>query len=63
MMKSDQTPGPEIEPEEGLARVATARCADCGEPVELAETDDPDSWIHAVDANYFGDHTAWVSEA
>ena len=37
-------------------------CADCGEPVELAEVDDPESWIHAVDANYFGDHTAWVSE-
>lgn len=36
------------------------RCADCGEPVELADPDDLESWIHAVDANYFGDHTAWV---
>ena len=37
-----------------------AECADCGEPVELADPDDLESWIHAVDANYFGDHTAWV---
>lgn len=38
------------------------RCAECGEPVELASPDDPDSWIHAADANYFGDHTAWLDE-
>lgn len=38
-------------------------CADCGEPVELASPDDPDSWIHAAHANYFGDHTAWLDEA
>lgn len=36
------------------------KCADCGEPVELAYPDDPESWIHAEDANYFGDHTAWI---
>jgi hypothetical protein len=35
-------------------------CAECGEPVELYEPGDPDSWIHAADANYWGDHTAWV---
>jgi len=62
-MKSDQTQEPQIQPETGPASVGTPRCADCGEPVELAETEDPDSWIHAADANYFGDHTAWVSEA
>lgn len=37
-------------------------CADCGEPVELASPDDPESWIHAANANYFGDHTAWLDE-
>jgi hypothetical protein len=35
-------------------------CADCGEPVELTDADDSDSWIHSIDANYWGDHTAWV---
>src|SRR5438045_318666 len=34
------------------------RCADCGEPVELADLNDAESWIHAEDANYFGDHSA-----
>lgn len=38
------------------------RCAGCGEPVELADPDDRESWIHAADANYFGDHTAWLEE-
>jgi|GEM_PF-3453717 len=38
------------------------RCAGCGEPIELAYPDDPGSWIHAVDANYFGDHSAWLEE-
>lgn len=37
-----------------------ALCAACREPVELVDPDDPESWIHSVDANYFGDHTAWV---
>ena len=41
----------------------TPRCADCGEPLELASPDEPDSWIHAADANYFGDHTAWLAES
>lgn len=36
------------------------RCADCGEPVELYEPGDRESWIHSTDANYWGDHTAWV---
>lgn len=36
------------------------QCADCREPVELADPADPESWIHAIDANYWGDHTAWV---
>ncbi len=61
-MTSDQAPEPEIQPQKGLANAGRARCADCGEPVELAEAHDPDSWIHATEANYFGDHTAWVSE-
>ncbi len=38
------------------------KCAGCGEPVELASPDDPESWIHAADANYFGDHSAWLEE-
>lgn len=38
------------------------KCAGCGEPVELAYPDDLQSWIHAVDANYFGDHSAWLEE-
>lgn len=38
------------------------KCAGCGEPVELAYPDEPDNWIHAVDANYFGDHSAWLDE-
>lgn len=33
-------------------------CSDCGEPLELADREDPESWIHAEDANYFGDHSA-----
>lgn len=40
--------------------IPRALCADCGEPVELYELSDPDSWIHVADANYRGDHTAWV---
>ena len=38
------------------------RCADCGEPVVLADAQDPETWIHALDANDQADHTAWVSE-
>jgi hypothetical protein len=36
------------------------RCEECGEPVELAYPDDPESWIHAEDASYVGDHSASV---
>ncbi len=36
------------------------RCLVCGEPVELADVDDPDSWVHAADANDWADHTAEV---
>lgn len=36
------------------------RCADCGEPLELERESDPESWMHAADANYFGDHSASV---
>src|SRR4051812_1930521 len=36
------------------------KCAGCGEPIELADSADPESWIHAEDANYFGDHSAWA---
>lgn len=38
------------------------RCAGCGEPLELADGDDPESWIHAFDANDRGDHSAWIEE-
>jgi hypothetical protein len=34
------------------------RCDLCGEPVELAEAASPESWVHAPDANDWGDHTA-----
>ena len=36
------------------------RCRLCGEPVTLDDPSDPMSWIHAVDANDLGDHTADV---
>jgi hypothetical protein len=36
------------------------KCVECGEPVELADPDDGESWIHAEDASYFGDHSASV---
>jgi hypothetical protein len=35
-------------------------CTTCGEPVELADLDDPESWIHAPDANDAADHGATV---
>ena len=44
------------------AREHRPKCAGCGEPVELAYPDDPQSWIHAVDANYLGDHSAWLEK-
>lgn len=45
-----------------LADEQRPKCAGCGEPVELTYPDDPESWIHAADANYFGDHSAWLEE-
>lgn len=36
------------------------RCAACGEPVELDDPNDRDSWIHAPDANDRADHTARI---
>lgn len=47
---------------EGRSRAEDNRdkCGDCNEPVELHDPSDPESWIHAGDANYWGDHTAWV---
>jgi hypothetical protein len=39
------------------------RCAACGEPVVLDDPADPDSWIHAPDANDRADHTAWIDES
>jgi hypothetical protein len=36
------------------------RCAACGEPVVADDPADPDSWIHAPDANDRADHTAWI---
>lgn len=33
-------------------------CSLCGEPVELADPNDPQSWVHAEHANDTGDHTA-----
>ena len=34
------------------------RCELCGEPVELADPSDPESWVHTEDANDLADHTA-----
>lgn len=36
------------------------KCAECREPVELADDSDPESWVHAIDANDGGDHSAWL---
>lgn len=33
-------------------------CRLCREPIELAEPDEPESWIHAADSQDWGDHTA-----
>ena len=35
-------------------------CTVCSQPVVLADADDPQSWIHAADANDRADHTAEV---
>lgn len=34
------------------------RCRECREPIELDDPADPQSWIHAEDANDLGDHSA-----
>jgi hypothetical protein len=34
------------------------RCRDCAEPIELESPSNPEGWIHAEDASYWGDHTA-----
>jgi len=39
------------------------RCEACGQPVALADADDPESWIHADDANDWADHTAEVDSS
>lgn len=36
------------------------RCSVCGEPTVLADDNDPESWVHAADANDWADHTAEV---
>lgn len=36
------------------------RCEACGQPVTLADADDPESWIHADDADDRAGHTAEV---
>ena len=42
---------------------ARPRCSICGEPLELADTTDGGSWVHAEDANDRGDHTAELDPA
>lgn len=61
MSEHDQQVFPN-QPSDVIDDAGGPKCAGCGEPVELASPDDPDSWIHAVDANYFGDHTAWLED-
>jgi hypothetical protein len=34
------------------------RCIACREPIELHDSNDPESWVHCDDANDLGDHTA-----
>ena len=46
--------------ERTLALARRPRCQLCGEPVELADPGDPESWVHAEDANDLADHTAEV---
>jgi len=43
-----------------IEAVDRPRCAACGESVVLGIPDDPESWVHAPDANDAGDHTAWI---
>lgn len=47
---------------EQSSRVRQVRrlCTTCGEPVELDDLNDPESWIHAPDANDAADHGATV---
>lgn len=40
------------------ARQVRRLCTICGEPVELDDLNDPESWIHASDANDAADHGA-----
>jgi PIN domain len=42
------------------ARQVRRLCTTCGEPVELDDLNDPESWIHAPDANDAADHGATV---
>ena len=46
--------------ERTLALERRPRCQLCGEPVELADPADAESWVHAEDANDRADHTAEV---
>lgn len=47
---------------QGVPEGDRPHCAGCGEPIELEDPDDVESWIHANDANDRGDHTAWFDE-
>ena len=47
---------------QGVPEGERPHCAGCGEPIELDDPDDVESWIHAHDANDRGDHTAWLDD-
>jgi hypothetical protein len=57
---SDANPSADVVLTQVAVQGERGRCRLCGEPVVLDDPADPMSWIHAADANDFGDHTAEV---
>jgi hypothetical protein len=62
MMRSSSTNGDPTGGGVFLGRVRIEgerpRCRICGEPIALDDEGEPDSWVHAEDANDGADHTA-----
>jgi hypothetical protein len=47
---------------EAIQAADRVECTECGEPLVLASAADPESWVHAPDANDLGDHTAIATD-
>jgi hypothetical protein len=62
VISGDSTESHATVPSSAAGLASRPRCAACGEPVELDDPNDRDSWIHAPDANDRSDHTAWIDE-